>query len=393
MKQDTKRTSHSSRLTDFPNVNEELYLVYQAIDSSRAPTIITDCNQPDDPIVFVNQAFLDLTGYGRKEVVGRNCRFLQGPDTDPESIAKLREAVRRKEFLRIQIYNYKKDGTPFWNDLIMSPVMDTKGEVTHFIGLQTDDTERKEREEELRKSREDLARSNQELEQFAYVASHDLQEPLRMIISYLQLIESRYSSSLDDKGRKFIGYAVGGGKRMQDLISDLLTFSRVRNGDLRLQSTDMNRAAEDALQNLQFQIKESDAQVTMRGLPVIQADQVQMTQLLQNLIGNSLKYRSKEIVATVDVSARTVKGFWEFTVKDNGIGIEPEYHARIFNIFQRLHTREEYPGTGIGLAICRRIVERYGGSISVRSELGRGSSFTFTVPVSKNDAVKPNSAP
>lgn len=375
-------SSQPSRIQDFGSISEELFLVYQAIDSGQGPTIITDCNQPDNPIVFANQAFLDLTGYTRDEIMGRNCRFLQGPNTDPDAIAKLRHAVKNKEFLRIQILNYKKDGTPFWNDLHLSPVTNSKGTVTHFLGLQTDDTERKNREEELRKSREDLARSNQELEQFAYAASHDLQEPLRMITSYLQLIESRYSSAHDEKGRKFIGYAVGGGKRMQDLISDLLAFSRVRAGEVYLRETDTESAVEDALRNLEFQMKESDAKIVMYNLPVVLADPVQFTQLLQNLIGNSLKYRSRDIQPLIEVSAVETDGYWEITVEDNGIGIDPEYHARIFNIFQRLHTTDEYPGTGMGLAICKRIVERHKGTISVHSTLGLGSSFVFTIPTS-----------
>lgn len=364
-------------------LEHELLTVWTALSKSRGPIIITDCNQPDDPIIYTNQAFLDLTGYTREEVIGHNCRFLQGPKTDKKTITKLRDAVKTHKDIRVQIYNYKKNGEPFWNDLIMSPVLDDTGKATHFIGLQLDDTDRIKREEELRKSQEQLARSNQELEQFAYVASHDLQEPLRMIVSYLGLLEKRYAALLDEKAHTYIDYAVDGGRRMQELINDLLTFSRVKTRAHPFSKTDMNQVLNDVLFNLDIAIKEQDAQIESEKLPIVHADAIQMLQLLQNLIKNALTYTSKTDKKKQKINVTvTKKGkMWEFSVSDNGIGIEKQYYDRIFNIFQRLHTREEYPGTGIGLALCKRIIERHGGTIHVTSEPNKGSRFYFTLPI------------
>jgi two-component system sensor histidine kinase/response regulator len=224
-----------------------------------------------------------------------------------------------------------------------------------------------------------LERSNAELEQLAYVASHDMQEPLRMIASYLQLVAQRYQGRLDAEADEFIGYAVDGAKRMQALINDLLTYSRVNTKARPSQPTDCRRVVDIALGNLRLAVEESGARIHVGELPVVMGDATQLTQLFQNLIGNAIKFRRSE-AAEVHVSAeRTTEG-WMFSVRDNGIGIAPELYERIFVLFQRLHGRREYAGTGIGLALCKKIVERHGGHIGVASEEGRGSTFFFTLP-------------
>ena len=238
---------------------------------------------------------------------------------------------------------------------------------------------REQAEKDLAALVDELRRSNSELEQFAYVASHDLQEPLRMVSSYTQLLARRYKGKLDDDADEFIGYAVDGANRMQTLINDLLQYSRVGTRGRELAPTDVEPVFEAACANLRRAIEESGAEVTSGELPVVMGDDVQLGQLLQNLIGNALKFRREEASPKVRVEAERQDGLWLFSVSDNGIGIAPEYADRIFVIFQRLHSRTEFSGTGIGLAVCKKIVERHGGRIWVESDPGKGSTFYFTL--------------
>ena len=224
----------------------------------------------------------------------------------------------------------------------------------------------------------ELTRSNRELETFAYVASHDLQEPLRMIASYTQLLERRYGAQLDDTAREFIRYAVDGANRMQALIRALLEYSRVGTRAGVLVPVRLDEVMDAVRQDLALAIAEKAALVTNDPLPEVVADPTQMAQLLLNLVGNGLKF-SGDRPARVHVSGRTLPEFWEVSVRDEGIGIESRYFERIFQIFQRLHGPAEYQGTGIGLAVCRRIAERHGGTIEVQSTPGAGSTFTFTI--------------
>jgi PAS domain S-box-containing protein len=245
--------------------------------------------------------------------------------------------------------------------------------------LERDITERNRVQQELTRKVEELARSNADLEQFAYVASHDLQEPLRMVISYTQLLARRYRGKLDATADEFIGFAVDGASRMQQLIQDLLSYSRLTIRGKALQFTETGPACNVALENLRESIKNSNAEVSVGPLPTVLADATQLAQLFQNLIGNAIKYRNKRR-PEIRVDARLNGNEWVFSVQDNGIGIEPQYFERVFQMFQRLHTRKDYSGTGIGLAICRKIAERHGGKIWVESHPGKGSTFLFTIP-------------
>jgi signal transduction histidine kinase len=238
--------------------------------------------------------------------------------------------------------------------------------------------------ERIRRQAADLERSNMELQQFAYVASHDLQEPLRMITGYTNLLAKRYRGRLDASADEFIDFAVDGAKRMRVLINDLLTYSRVGSQGRKPVPTDCELVLSQTLAGLEFAIRESAARVTHDPLPTVNGDDVQLGQLFQNLIGNALKYRNGH-EPTVHIGCERRENEWLMSVCDNGIGIDPRFAERIFVIFQRLHTREQYPGTGIGLAVCKRIVERHGGKIWVESEPERGSTFYFTLPAPESN--------
>jgi light-regulated signal transduction histidine kinase (bacteriophytochrome) len=259
----------------------------------------------------------------------------------------------------------------------LSPLETDEGPLV--ISIVRDITERTRITEQLQQQAADLARSNADLQQFAYVASHDLQEPLRMVASYTQLLARRYQGKLDADADEFIAFAVDGATRMQHLIEDLLAYSRVGTRGKQFASTDVNVVVSRVLRDLQGTIDGSRAVVTRDDLPTVDADAVQLGEVFQNLIANALKFRGAED-PRVRVSAERDGNTWRFAVRDNGIGIEPRHAERIFVIFQRLHARADYPGTGIGLAICKRIVERHGGKIWVDSRPGAGSTFSFTLP-------------
>jgi signal transduction histidine kinase len=246
--------------------------------------------------------------------------------------------------------------------------------------------ERLKTQHELDLANEELKKSNNDLQQFAYVASHDLQEPLRTVASYVQLIERRYKDRLDDDAKKFIDFTVAGAVRMQKMIKDLLTYSRVSTKGNEFKRTNCEEILRLSLMNLKIAIEESQAQITHDPLPELYADGAQLIQLFQNLIGNALKFKKPGQLPAIHISAILSNEGWRISVKDNGIGIDQKYFDRIFVIFQRLHTREKYPGTGIGLSVCARIVERHGGRIWVESQPGEGTEFIFTIPALKSEA-------
>ena len=245
--------------------------------------------------------------------------------------------------------------------------------------LESEVAERRGTEETLKKTMAELERSNKELEQFAYIASHDLQEPLRMVSSYLQLIAGRYKGRLDADADDFIHYAVEGANRMQTMINDLLAYSRVGTRGGPFEPADCNGILEQTLSNLKFPLEETGAVITHDPLPVVTADASQLVQVFQNLISNAIKFGGEK-TPEIHISADKKGGEWIFSVKDNGIGFDPKYADKIFDTFKRLHTAVKYPGSGIGLTICRKIIERHGGRIWAESEPGKGATFYFTIP-------------
>jgi light-regulated signal transduction histidine kinase (bacteriophytochrome) len=236
---------------------------------------------------------------------------------------------------------------------------------------------------ELTVKAKELSRSNEDLERFAYVASHDLQEPLRAITGFLGLLEIEFGGKIDGSAREYINFAVEGAERMSQLIHDLLNYSRIGSRGAEPSPVDLNDVLTTAVANLHSSIKDVDAKVTHDQLPTVLADYSQAVQVFQNLIGNAIKFRDKSRPCSIHIGSRWSQGWWTLWVKDNGIGISNEHFDKIFIVFQRLHTREKYPGTGIGLAICKRIVERHGGRIWIESTVGEGSTFFFTLPVSE----------
>ena len=354
----------------------------------------------------VNQRLCQKLDYQREELLERSFQDI----THPEDLEADLDQVRRMIAGEITTYAMekrylRKDGTYIWANLTVSLVRDDEGEPRYFISAVQDITSRKEAEaallsahqqlerrvaertadlqaanEALRGQARELARSNADLEQFAYVASHDLQEPLRMVSSYTQLLARRYQGQLDDKADRWIGYAVDGAERMQRLINDLLAYSRVGTHGRTPEPSHSELVLAEALRNLEGAIRGSGAVVTHDPLPVVRVDPAQLLQLFQNLLANAVKFRGGS-APVVHVGVRQAGEAWHFRVTDNGIGIDPEHLERIFVIFQRLHTRATYPGTGMGLAICKRIVERHGGRLWVESQPGLGSEFHFTLPV------------
>jgi PAS domain S-box-containing protein len=269
------------------------------------------------------------------------------------------------------------------------PLLGANGEVHSIGGIWTDISDQKLLAENLNRKNTELEASNKELEQFAYVASHDLQEPLRMVSSYMQLLEARYGDKLDQDAKEFIDYAVDGANRMQRLIQDLLAFSRVGTRGKAPEPVQSSASLAEALQNLKLRIEESKAKITHDEMPELMADPNQLVQLFQNLIGNALKFRSQK-PPEISISVKPSGFFAEFAVTDNGIGFDPKHADRIFVIFQRLNTREQYEGTGIGLAICKKIVERHGGRIWVESQPGHGATFRFTLPLAADMTAVPD---
>jgi PAS domain S-box-containing protein len=329
---------------------------------------------------FFNDSMCRMLGYPKEELMGMNDRQF----TDKENARKLFQTFNKvygtgQPLKGTDWELIRKDGTRRCIESSVSLKRDSSGKPIGFRGIARDVTERKQAEEALKEKTEELARSNRELEQFAYVASHDLQEPLRMVTSYVQLLAKRYKAKLDSDADDFINFAVDGAMRMWNLINDLLAYSRVGTRGHPLEPINCETILQEALDNLKVTMEESGAVVTHDSLPTVMADSSQLGQLFQNLIGNAIKFRGDER-PRVHVSARRSGNGWTFSVRDNGIGIAPEFTERIFIIFQRLHGRNEYPGTGIGLAVCKKIVERHGGRIWVESEPGKGATFYFTLP-------------
>jgi PAS domain S-box-containing protein len=343
---------------------------------------------PGGEIVLLNVQAEKQFGYRRDELIGQKVTNIIPKGFAERLVAdglrSAEDALAQQIGTGIELVGLRKDKSEFPLELMLSPLESAEGIlVTAAI---RDISVRKTAEVHLLQKLVELSRSNEELGQFAYIASHDLQEPLRMVASYTQLLSKRYKGKLDADADQFIEFAVDGANRMQRLIRDLLIYSRVGSKGMTLRDTSGEEALQQALTNLHGAVKDSGAVVTHDPLPAVMADETQLVQLLQNLVGNAIKYQGPGIPRIHVSAAKNGGEKWMFSVKDNGLGIDPKYFEKIFGMFQRLHKREEFAGTGIGLAICKKIAERHGGGISVESAPGNGSTFRFDMTGSEKSS-------
>lgn len=336
-------------------------------------------------VIRVNQTMADALGVPSESCIGLQCfAAVHGSSCPPDFCPHSKLLKDGKE--HTSEVHEKNLGGCF--NVTASPIYDEKGKVIGSVHVARNITRRREMEDQLKlalKAKEnilvELKRSNKELEQFAYLASHDLQEPLRMVTSFLKLLENRYKGKLDSDADEFIYYAVDGAERLQKLITDLLSYSRVSSKGKDFELVDIENVLHDSVLNLNVSIEENNAQITHDPLPTIMADPSQFTQIFQNLIGNAIKFRGDD-APKIHVGVENADDKWIFKIIDNGIGIDSKHQDLIFEVFQRLHERDEYPGTGIGLSMCQKIVERHNGEIWVDSKVGEGSTFYFTIPKS-----------
>lgn len=331
--------------------------------------------------VHVNDRLCDILGYPRVELIQKTWVDVTHPDDIQQDVTYFNTLLdgtangyeMDKRFIR-------KDGQIIHAHIVVRTMRSSDGRLDHFLALVDDITERKQAELALAQNARELFRSNQDLEQFAYIASHDLQEPLRMVNSFLQLLQRRYGEQLDQDAHDYINFAVDGAQRMQKMINELLQYSRVGTRGRDPEPTDSGDVLTQVLDNLEIQLHDTEATVTHDPLPVVMADRNQLTQLLQNLLSNGLKFHKPGERPHIHVAAAAQDGMWQFAVADNGIGVEPHYADQVFELFRRLHTQEEYPGTGLGLAICKRIVERHNGRIWLDATPGEGTTVYFMLP-------------
>ena len=388
-----KPTQYLSIRTDITKKKEEehrLKLLESVITNTKDAVLITEAEPFDHPgprILYVNEAFTKMTGYTSDEVIGKTPRILQGPNSDKEELSRLGRAIRNWESCEITTINYKKNGEEFWINFTLTPVADQKGGYTHWIATERDVTEQKqmtlqlnELNQSLQKYSLELERSNEELEQFAFVASHDLQEPLRMISSFMDLLSRKYGNLLDEKAHQYIHFATDGAKRMKQIILDLLDYSRASKIPSTKEEVDFNLVLSEFMQLRRKLISEKSASITSGNLPSLISYKASITQVFHCLLDNALQYSGVGIGPIIEINVLENKEEWEFSIKDNGIGIDPQFHDKIFVIFQRLHNKEEYTGTGIGLSIAKKQVEFLGGKIWLESEPGLGTVFYFTIP-------------
>ena len=356
---------------------KELSNIRQALDQA-AIVAITD---QAGIITHVNDKFCEISKYPREELIGKNHRIINSGYHPKEFFIEMWKTISNGLYWEAEICNRAKDGSIYWVNTTIAPFLNENGKPYQYVSIRYEITQRKKAEEELKVMLGRLERSNQELQDFASIAAHDLQEPLRKIQTFGDRLLTQSSADLSPESNDYLARMLASAGRMRKLIDDLLTYSRVTSKGDAFQITNLNHILRDVVADLEVRIESSNGEVIVNPLPEIEADPSQMRQLFQNLIANGLKFHVPGSEPLVTVSASLEGNVCIITVTDNGIGFDEKYLDRIFVIFQRLHGRQEYQGTGVGLAVCRRIVDRHGGSITASSSPNQGAKFIITLPI------------
>ena len=369
---------------------EELLLLGRALAESSNGTVIVDMRQEDCPIVFCSEAFVRLTGYSREEVIGRNCRFLQGHEREQESLTELRAALREGRETMVTLRNYRKDGSAFWNELRMAPVRDSEGEVTHFVGIQNDVSALKLSQDQLvRLNRvledrvdrrtEELLELNRQMQSFTYSISHDLRAPLRGIIAASMILLEDFGARVSDDMRALLDQQAASAQQLGGLIEDLLKLSRLGRAEMDKSAVDLSAIAQRVADDVATRPGRQGFQAHVQEGLQAAADPTLMAIVLDNLLDNAGKFVRSGEAARVEVGRAVESGESVFFVRDHGIGLEQEFAERIFQPFERLHSESQFPGTGIGLANVRLVVQRHGGRVWAKGEPGMGTTIHFTL--------------
>lgn len=335
---------------------------------------ISTATKAEMPLIYVNQAFVEMTGYGTDEILGTNCRFLQREDRNQPGLREVRAALREERHGQAILRNYRKDGSPFWNELTLSPIFDVRGHLTHFVGVQTNVTAREEAERERARLFEALGQANRRLDDFAHIVSHDLRAPLRAIYRLCDLLAESHAPALDSEGQRLLGLLAGRARRLGTMIEGVLSYSRATRIKLAVEPVDLSRLLREVLDLLEVP---SGLRIQAPAdLPVMEGDRVRLTQIFQNLLGNAIEHRDAATTC-ITVGARDTGAAWRIWVEDDGPGIPEEDRERIFQIFETLRGDER---AGVGLSIVQGAVEALGGSVRLEPGNGRGSRFTIELP-------------
>lgn len=368
--------THILNISDRKKAQEVQIRLAAIVESSDDAIVSKDLN---GIVQSWNRGAERVFGYSAEEMVGNHISIIAAPDRINEMPAILQRVRSGQRIDHYETKRKRKDGVIIDISLTVSPILDPSGRIIGASKIARDISERKRMDAELRATNVALSRANADLQQFAYSASHDLREPLRMISIYSQLLKKNYGETLDERANEYLRYSIEGARRMEQLVKDLLEYTRANVADAEPPLTDANAALQNILPQFGPMIEENQASITFDSLPEIRMHSVHLEQVFQNIISNALKYRREE-APRIHVSAGKVRSEWIVSLQDNGIGIDQRYAEQIFGLFRRLHTNDEYAGTGVGLAICRNIVERYGGRIWVTSKPGEGSTFFFSIP-------------
>jgi PAS domain S-box-containing protein len=375
-------------ITQSKITHQQLRLFETAIKAVPVGIVFSDPTIPDNPLVFVNEGFELITGYSSAEVLGRNCNFLKGPNTNLAALAEMREAIAEGKSCDVVLENYRKDGTMFWNSVLITPLRDRSGNVVNFVGVQTDVTAqidaRKRLEDlnqEISRNAADLAETNKELETFAYSVSHDLRAPVRHISGFAGMLREHAGESLDETTRRYLTVISDAAKRMMELLDNLVAFSRMGRVELRKSQISLNEITSNVIRTLSTSTDSRNIEWIVKPLPTITADATLIYHAFMNLIENAVKYSRYKSSPRVEVgAAQSGAGRVVIYVKDNGAGFDMKYVDKLFRVFERLHRADEFEGTGIGLASVARIVGRHGGRVWVEAELNVGATFYVELP-------------